>query len=245
MGGIVACVNSDERPVTDTEVRALCAAAAHRGPAGTGVWTSGAAGLGYVASAACRAIDERQPFVPPAGERAVTFDGRLDNREELGRLLGVRGPVLFDGKRAEGVSGDIPAIEREAVDDKPAAGYGGGGPVRFFEDMDVRGPRLGNVRGVGHARVVVARRNENWHVRDRFKLGLEKRDGVAGDSGEVKEVSGNEEAVGVEVAGTGDDRPEDFAEPLSPAIGERRGEAGGGKSGVEVDISGVDEFHSS
>ena len=91
MGGIVVRVNFDERPVTDTDVRALCAAAPRRSPEGTSVWTSGAAGLGHVASAACRAIDERQPFVLPAGDRAVTFDGRIDNREELGRLLGVRG----------------------------------------------------------------------------------------------------------------------------------------------------------
>jgi len=86
MSGIVGLWNLDGRPVEETLLVRLGERLAHRGQ-DAGLWVDGAAGL------ACRlsrstpeAARETQPLVDSSGA-VLVFDGRLDNREELVRLL--------------------------------------------------------------------------------------------------------------------------------------------------------------
>ena len=90
MSGIVGLWNLDGRPVEETLLVRLGERLAHRGQ-DAGLWVDGPVGL------ACRlfrltpeSAREAQPLAHPAGP-VLVFDGRLDNREELVRLL--RGSV--------------------------------------------------------------------------------------------------------------------------------------------------------
>src|SRR5262245_21542659 len=80
MSGIVAVFQRDGRPAEAGEARRLVARLGHRGPDGSAVWTSGPLALGY-----CRLTTmpeaEEQPLA--AAGLAITFDGRIDNREAL------------------------------------------------------------------------------------------------------------------------------------------------------------------
>jgi asparagine synthase (glutamine-hydrolysing) len=90
MGGIVASLELDGGLADDGEIRTVCAAARYRGRGGIATWTSGPAGLGHLASTPLSQRDEQRPLVWHDGPRAITFDGRLDNREELRRVLEAR-----------------------------------------------------------------------------------------------------------------------------------------------------------
>jgi asparagine synthase (glutamine-hydrolysing) len=87
MSGIIGIWNLDKRPLENGLLSKLSLTLAHRGPDGEELWTGGAMGL------ACQLMrvtpesrHETQPLVHPSGAVAV-FDGRLDNRDELLRLL--------------------------------------------------------------------------------------------------------------------------------------------------------------
>ena len=87
MSGILGIWNLDGRPVKEPLLGKLAQTLAHRGPDGWGLWTRGGVGL------ACQLLrvtpessTEIQPLVHPSGS-VLTFDGRLDNREELFALL--------------------------------------------------------------------------------------------------------------------------------------------------------------
>lgn len=88
MSGL-AGVFSFEAPVTRAELEQICAHAAYRGPDGTAVWTAGPVGLGYLSRRTLPDHDHvAQPLVVGDGALAIVFDGRIDNREDLGRRLG-------------------------------------------------------------------------------------------------------------------------------------------------------------
>jgi asparagine synthase (glutamine-hydrolysing) len=86
MSGILGVFHQDRRPVDKQVVRDAIATLAHRGPDAR-MWVKGSVGL------ACRllrntpeSLFETQPFVDGTG-RVLVFDGRLDNRDELVKLL--------------------------------------------------------------------------------------------------------------------------------------------------------------
>lgn len=76
----------------------MLAAAAHRGPDGTGVWMGSGAALGHLAlKLALEDQHEEQPLVDAESGSVVVADARLDNREDLIRQLGgdIRGEGSF------------------------------------------------------------------------------------------------------------------------------------------------------
>ena len=79
MGGIVGLFNLDGRPADLHDLQRLVAAASRPAEGGARFWTSSSMGLGHRHSWAATST---QPFVSTRGV-AVSFDGRLDNREEL------------------------------------------------------------------------------------------------------------------------------------------------------------------
>ncbi|MFO1433615.1 MAG: asparagine synthase (glutamine-hydrolyzing) [Candidatus Competibacteraceae bacterium] len=92
MSGITGIYHRDGRPVAPELLRRMTELIAHRGPDGTGYWIDGPLGMSQqMCHTTPESLHERQPLVDPAGNRCLTFDGRIDNREELQRALEQKG----------------------------------------------------------------------------------------------------------------------------------------------------------
>ena len=89
MSGIAGIFRRDAQPADAAALKKMAAALAHRGPHGEGVWARGPAGLVHRLMWTCPEGTERQPLADRSGELSLTFDGRLDNREEIFQQLGV------------------------------------------------------------------------------------------------------------------------------------------------------------
>src|SRR5262245_35356745 len=83
MGGIVGVVHFDGRPPSDDDLQILARPSRHRAVDGESRWLGTSAAM---ASLHCHvtpeSVGERQPLIAPSGV-ALSFDGRLDNREEI------------------------------------------------------------------------------------------------------------------------------------------------------------------
>lgn len=83
MSGIVGIWNLDGQSVSGALLTSLSVPLAHRGPDGNGQWIKGPVGLAcQMLRVTPESAAESQPAVHPSG-RALVFDGRLDNRDEL------------------------------------------------------------------------------------------------------------------------------------------------------------------
>lgn len=82
MSGIVGVFHSDGRPVSEAILRKMLDAISHRGPDGSGIWSTQTIGLGHNS---LRTQTERPTARLPlvADGLTITADARLDNREEL------------------------------------------------------------------------------------------------------------------------------------------------------------------
>lgn len=88
MSGIVGIYYRDERVVNCQELTPMVEAIAHRGTDGTGVWCENAIGLGHrLLWTTPESLLEQLPT--GEGHLVITADGRLDNRAELIRALGL------------------------------------------------------------------------------------------------------------------------------------------------------------
>jgi asparagine synthase (glutamine-hydrolysing) len=102
MSGIAGVFHLDGRPAAATDVAAMTATMAHRGPDGIGHWASGPVALGHCAlKTTPQALGETQPLRAEAADLCLTMDGRVDNRDELRRALGPAGAAPGDGSDAE------------------------------------------------------------------------------------------------------------------------------------------------
>jgi asparagine synthase (glutamine-hydrolysing) len=83
MSAIAGLYRTDGQPVNRHEVDRMGSALAHRGPDGTGAWSSGPVALAHGALwTTPEARVERQPLANAAGN-VIVADARLDNRSEL------------------------------------------------------------------------------------------------------------------------------------------------------------------
>ncbi|MGH7164375.1 MAG: asparagine synthase (glutamine-hydrolyzing) [Nitrospiraceae bacterium] len=88
MSGIVGIYNLDGRPVEQSRLQAMTDRLLHRGPDGCSFWRQGAIGLGHLMLRTTpESLDEKQPLVDETGRLCLTFDGRVDNREDLRSAL--------------------------------------------------------------------------------------------------------------------------------------------------------------
>ena len=83
MSGITGLFHRDQRPAATDVVARMMAAASHRGADGAGTWSDGAVALGHQLRRTTSIDDAPQPVVDRSLARTITFDGRLDNRDEL------------------------------------------------------------------------------------------------------------------------------------------------------------------
>jgi asparagine synthase (glutamine-hydrolysing) len=93
MSGIAGIFYTDGRPVDRPALEDLMAPMAFRGPDGVGLWVEDNVGLGHLQMRTTpESLAEEQPALSRDGRYVITWDGRLDNREELvSALAGVRG----------------------------------------------------------------------------------------------------------------------------------------------------------
>jgi asparagine synthase (glutamine-hydrolysing) len=77
-------------------------AIAHRGKDGAGTWVESSVGLGHrMLRTTPESLHERQPLCDESGKVCLVLDGRVDNREDLGKTLEAKGAALRDDTDAE------------------------------------------------------------------------------------------------------------------------------------------------
>ncbi len=106
MSGICGVVNLDGRPADRELLHSMAARMSHRGPNGIRYWAEGPAALAHAAlHTTPESLREVQPLISPSGLLCLTFEGRVDNREELKAALEDKSILLRDDTDAELVLG--------------------------------------------------------------------------------------------------------------------------------------------
>ena len=94
MSGIAGIFYLDERTVQNPEIASVTDALRFRGPDGFGVWRHGPIGLGHTSFRTTpQSLADKQPLWRERQGLAITCDARIDNHEELKRLLSLDGPA--------------------------------------------------------------------------------------------------------------------------------------------------------
>ncbi len=102
MSGIAGIFNFDGAGIDPALLDRMTDAIPYRGPDGSGKWIGGSVGLGHQRLCATpESLNERQPMSDDTGNLCLTFDGRVDNREELKASLAAKGMRLRDDTDAE------------------------------------------------------------------------------------------------------------------------------------------------
>jgi asparagine synthase (glutamine-hydrolysing) len=98
LSGFAGICHFDGRPIARSMLEAMTQSLAQRGPDGAGVWIDDLAGLGHrMHWTTPESLHEKLPLLSNNGDLAMTADARIDNRNELCRLLGLtERPTLSD-----------------------------------------------------------------------------------------------------------------------------------------------------
>lgn len=95
MSAIAAIIRFDGTPVAASELDAMLAVQAHRGPDRTERWLGDGVALGHAMLCTTpESLDERQPLVSDDGTLVVAMHGRVDNRGDLAAALAQRGVAV-------------------------------------------------------------------------------------------------------------------------------------------------------
>ena len=123
MSGLAAIVHFDGSRVDARIVQEMTGAVAHRGPDGGREWIKDSVGLGHrILRTTPEDAREHQPLCDESGQVCLTFDGRVDNREELARCLNAEGARLREDTDSELVL-------------KAYLQWGEGAPLRILGDF--------------------------------------------------------------------------------------------------------------
>jgi len=101
MCGIAGIVDLDGGPVSEDQVRAMCAALRHRGPDGEGVYLAPGAGLGMRRLSIIDLTTGDQPVHNEDGSAWVVFNGEIYNYKDLRRDLEARGHRFYTSSDTE------------------------------------------------------------------------------------------------------------------------------------------------
>jgi len=95
MCGIAGIVyRQRERPVSESLLRRMCAAVAHRGPDDEGLYLQGAVGLGMRRLSIIDLSGGRQPILNEDGSKVIVFNGEIYNYRHLRQGLIARGHTV-------------------------------------------------------------------------------------------------------------------------------------------------------
>ena len=102
MSGIAGIVHLDRSPIDAETLQKMTDAIVHRGMDSAGMWVKDSVGLGHrMLRTTPEQLHERQPLCDESGRMCLVFDGRVDNREDLGKSLKSHGLELRDETDAE------------------------------------------------------------------------------------------------------------------------------------------------
>ena len=91
MSGIGGICRLDSRSVNRADLARLANTLAHRGQDDCGLWHQGQVGLVHqMLWTTPESRQEKLPLVSPTGDLVLAADGRIDNRDELIHVLGLR-----------------------------------------------------------------------------------------------------------------------------------------------------------
>ncbi len=91
MSGIVGIIHLSGRPVDPADLARMMDVLAHRGSDAEATWQEDSAGFGHrLLHTTPESLHERQPLVGESSNLILVADARIDNREELIRLLGLQ-----------------------------------------------------------------------------------------------------------------------------------------------------------
>jgi asparagine synthase (glutamine-hydrolysing) len=94
MSGLAVIFQRSGAPVERETLTRMTDIIAHRGPDGIGHWIEGPVGLGHCALHTLpEDVGQTQPIASTDGQLHLTFDGRIDNREDLIPQLGLETTV--------------------------------------------------------------------------------------------------------------------------------------------------------
>lgn len=97
MSAIAGIYHLDGQPVDRAVLEHMTDVVSHRGPDGVGHWVDGSIGLGHLQLCTTpESLHEKQPTRSRWGDHVITWDGRIDNREDLARELAPRFSVSVD-----------------------------------------------------------------------------------------------------------------------------------------------------
>ena len=82
------------KPVDPARIERMCAAMAHRGPDGQGVWTSPGVGLGHLRLSIIDLAGSPQPMAASDGQAMLVFNGEIYNYRELREELRASGATF-------------------------------------------------------------------------------------------------------------------------------------------------------
>lgn len=94
MCGIAGCVNFDQASVSETLIRAMCDAIAHRGPDDHGIYARGPVGLGNRRLSIIDLAGGHQPISNEDGKIWIVFNGEIYNFLELREALQKKGHLF-------------------------------------------------------------------------------------------------------------------------------------------------------
>ena len=101
MCGIAGLFYPQPRPVDPARVKAMCDVLAHRGPDGSGVWTSQGVGLGHRRLSIIDVAGSPQPMRTADERLTVTYNGEIYNFQALRAELEERGARFLTGGDTE------------------------------------------------------------------------------------------------------------------------------------------------
>lgn len=102
MSGIAVIYNRDGRPAERGLLTKMLAAISHRGPDGLAGWVDGPVGLGHAMLVTTpEAVHESQLLRDAKAGLCLSFDGRVDNREDLAEALASRSVEIRNDSDAE------------------------------------------------------------------------------------------------------------------------------------------------
>jgi asparagine synthase (glutamine-hydrolysing) len=88
MSGIIGILNLDGAPAERSLIARMANRLAHRGPDGSAAWFNGPVGMVHLMlHSTPESLVESQPLYNPSETLCLTLDGRIDNRDELCKLL--------------------------------------------------------------------------------------------------------------------------------------------------------------
>ena len=102
MSGIAGIVELDGKPASVQVLGQMTSVLSHRGPDAVLHWNDGPVALGHcMLRTTPESLSEVQPLRDQLGDVVITFDGRLDNRDELRLLLLSKGFIAQTDTDAE------------------------------------------------------------------------------------------------------------------------------------------------